>query len=114
MDRGIGPGPEGGARFGYQLLWVLVMSTPWRCVQPWRAARIVRGLDLAQACRERLSAVIYSSAVGLCESPLRLATWHEVLGGGHGLNLCSGLRCGECGHLRRHAAVLCLQTFGIA
>src|ERR1700750_224168 len=45
---------EGGARFGYQLLWVLVMSTPMAVLLQPLSARlgIVAGLDLAQACRE--------------------------------------------------------------
>ena len=45
---------EGGARFGYQLLWVLVMSNLMAILLQTLSARlgIVRRLDLAQACRE--------------------------------------------------------------
>src|SRR5215211_8076880 len=45
---------EGGARFGYQLLWVLVMSNAMAVLLQTLSARlgIVRGRDLAQACRE--------------------------------------------------------------
>src|SRR5579884_3367973 len=52
---------EGGARFGYQLLWVLVMSNAMAILLQTLAARlgIVSGRDLAQACREH-----YPQAVG--------------------------------------------------
>ncbi len=46
---------EGGARFGYRLLWVLVMSNAMAILLQTLSARlgIVAGRDLAQACRER-------------------------------------------------------------
>src|SRR5947199_9386083 len=45
---------EGGAKFGYQLLWVLVMSNLMAVLLQTLSARlgIVSGRDLAQACRE--------------------------------------------------------------
>src|SRR5881275_3502264 len=45
---------EGGARFGYKLLWVLVMSNAMAILLQTLSARlgIVSGRDLAQACRE--------------------------------------------------------------
>src|ERR1700686_3602635 len=45
---------EGGARFGHRLLWMLVMSNAMAILLQTLSARlgIVRGLDLAQACRE--------------------------------------------------------------
>jgi manganese transport protein len=45
---------EGGARFGYRLLWVLVMSNAMAVLLQTLSARlgIVAGRDLAQACRE--------------------------------------------------------------
>src|SRR5512140_3429797 len=45
---------EGGARFGYQLLWVLVMSNAMAILLQTLSARlgIVTRRDLAQACRE--------------------------------------------------------------
>src|SRR6202166_5401250 len=47
----------GGSQFGYQLLWVLVMSNAMAVLLQTLSARlgIVRGLDLAQACREAYS-----------------------------------------------------------
>src|SRR5271156_6488807 len=54
---------EGGARFGYRLLWVLVMSNAMAVLLQTLSARlgIVRGLDLAQACRE-----VYPRAISIC------------------------------------------------
>src|SRR5574340_651205 len=48
---------EGGARFGYQLLWVLVMANLMAILLQTLSARlgIVSGRDLAQACRETYS-----------------------------------------------------------
>src|SRR6266567_4107803 len=45
---------EGGARFGYRLLWVLVLSNAMAILLQTLSARlgIVSGRDLAQACRE--------------------------------------------------------------
>src|SRR5437868_15229104 len=45
---------ESGARFGYQLLWVIVRSNLMAILLQTLSARlgIVSGRDLAQACRE--------------------------------------------------------------
>jgi manganese transport protein len=80
---------EGGARFGYQLLWVLVMSNFMAILLQTLSARlgIVRGLDLAQACREayprRLNFVLWF----LCEIAIAACDLAEVLGAAIGLNL---------------------------
>src|ERR1700740_2287749 len=44
---------EGGARFGYALIWVLLMSNLMAVLLQTLAARlgVVTGYDLAQACR---------------------------------------------------------------
>src|SRR5258706_10664007 len=44
----------GGARFGYQLAWVLLMSNAMAVLLQTLSARlgVVAGRDLAQACRE--------------------------------------------------------------
>ena len=51
---------EGGARFGYRLLWVLVLSNLMAILLQTLAARlgIVAGRDLAQACREDVFAPV--------------------------------------------------------
>src|SRR6266513_3900229 len=60
---------EGGARFGYQLLWVLVMSNAMAVLLQTLSARlgIIRGLDLAQACRETYPRPINYALCFLCE-----------------------------------------------
>ena len=51
---------EGGARFGYQLLWVLVLSNLMAILLQTLSARlgIVTQRDLAQACRETYPRVV--------------------------------------------------------
>ena len=48
---------EGGARFGYQLIWVLIMSNAMAILLQTLSARlgIVTGRDLAQACRDNFN-----------------------------------------------------------
>src|SRR3982751_1363746 len=59
---------EGGARFGYQLLWVLVMSNLMAILLQTLSARlgIVTGRDLAQACRETYPKPIAGALWVLC------------------------------------------------
>src|SRR5579862_6568604 len=73
---------EGGARFGYQLLWVLVMSNAMAVLLQTLSARlgIVRGLDLAQSCRERYPRAISLSLWILCEVAIAACDLAEVLG----------------------------------
>jgi manganese transport protein len=80
---------EGGARFGYQLLWVLLMSNLIAVLLQTFSARlgIVAGRDLAQACRDN-----YPKPVGyvlwiLCEVAIAACDLAEVLGTAIGLNL---------------------------
>src|SRR6266550_1513475 len=48
---------EGGARFGYALIWVLLMSNVMAVILQTLSARlgVVTGHDLAQACRAEYS-----------------------------------------------------------
>src|SRR5712691_2716294 len=80
---------EGGARFGYQLLWVLVMSNAMAVLLPTLSARlgIVRGRDLAQACRETYPRPVNLALWGLCEIAVAACDLAEVLGAAIGLNL---------------------------
>ena len=84
---------EGGARFGYQLLWVLVMSNAMAILLQTLSARlgIVRGLDLAQACRETYPRAVTVSLWALCEIAIVACDLAEVLGAAIGLNLLFGL-----------------------
>src|SRR5437763_9888899 len=80
---------EGGARFGYQLLWVLVMSNAMAVLLQTLSARlgIVRGRDLAQACREIYPRRVNLALWGLCEIAVAACDLAEVLGAAIGLNL---------------------------
>jgi manganese transport protein len=80
---------EGGARFGYQLLWVLVMSNAMAILLQTLAARlgIVSGRDLAQACREVYPRPVTLALWGLCEIAIAACDLAEVLGAAIALNL---------------------------
>src|SRR5947207_11497557 len=80
---------EGGARFGYQLLWVLVMSNAMAVLLQTLSARlgIVRGRDLAQACRQTYPRPVNLALWGLCEIAVAACDLAEVLGAAIGLNL---------------------------
>ena len=80
---------EGGARFGYRLLWVLVMSNAMAILLQNLSARlgIVSGRDLAQACRETYPRNVNLSLWALCEIAIAACDLAEVLGAAIGLNL---------------------------
>ncbi|MDX2270020.1 MAG: Nramp family divalent metal transporter [Bryobacter sp.] len=80
---------EGGARFGYQLLWVLVMSNLMAVLLQTLSARlgIIRGLDLAQACREAYPKQLNYALWVLCELAIAACDLAEVLGAAIALNL---------------------------
>jgi manganese transport protein len=84
---------EGGARFGYQLLWVLVMSNFMAILLQTLSARlgIAAGRDLAQACRESYPRPISYALWVLCEIAITACDLAEVLGAAIGLNLLFGL-----------------------
>src|ERR1700687_4006074 len=80
---------EGGARFGYRLLWVLVMSNGMAILLQTLAARlgIVSGRDLAQPCRETYPRPVTLAMWGLCEIAIAACDLAEVLGAAIALNL---------------------------
>src|SRR5690242_10411140 len=80
---------EGGARFGYRLLWVLVMSNAMAVLLQTLSARlgIVAGRDLAQACRETYPRPVTYTLWALCEIAIAACDLAEVLGAAIGLNL---------------------------
>lgn len=84
---------EGGARFGYQLLWVLVLSNAMAILLQTLSARlgIVAGRDLAQACRESYPKPVSWALWVLCEIAIAACDLAEVLGAAIGLNLLFGL-----------------------
>jgi manganese transport protein len=84
---------EGGARFGYRLLWVLVLSNAMAILLQTLAARlgIVAGRDLAQACREAYPRPVCNALWVLCEIAIAACDLAEVLGAAIGLNLLFGI-----------------------
>ena len=80
---------EGGARFGYQLLWVLVLSNLMAILLQTLSARlgIVTQRDLAQACREAYPRGVAYSLWLLCEIAIAACDLAEVLGAAIALNL---------------------------
>ena len=84
---------EGGARFGYRLLWVLVLSNAMAILLQTLSARlgIVAGRDLAQACREQYSRPVSWMLWVLCEIAIAACDLAEVLGAAIGLNLLFGM-----------------------
>lgn len=80
---------EGGARFGYRLMWVLVMSNAMAILLQTLSARlgIVSGRDLAQACRETYPRRVNMALWVLCEIAIAACDLAEVMGAAIGLNL---------------------------
>jgi manganese transport protein len=80
---------DGGAHFGYRLLWVLVMSNAMAVLLQTLGARlgIVTGRDLAQACRETYPRAVNLALWFLCEIAIVACDLAEVLGAAIALNL---------------------------
>ena len=84
---------EGGARFGYSLIWVLLMSNLMAILLQTLAARfgIVTGLDLAQGCRREYPRPIALILWIMAEIAITATDLAEALGTIIGLNLLFGL-----------------------
>ncbi len=84
---------EGGSRFGYALIWVILMSNLMAVLLQTLAARlgIVTGKDLAQACRAEYSRPANFALWILCEIAIAACDLAEVLGTILGLNLLFGM-----------------------
>src|SRR5499427_5343377 len=79
----------GGARFGYQLVWVLLMSNLMAVLLQTLSARlgVVTGKDLAQACRDFYPRFFVWPLWILCELAIVACDLAEVLGSAIGLQL---------------------------
>lgn len=79
----------GGSQFGYTLIWVLLMSNIMAVVLQSLSARlgVVRGRDLAQACKETYPPVINISLYVMAEIAIIATDLAEVLGMAIGLQL---------------------------
>lgn len=84
---------QGGAQFGYKLIWVLLMSNIMALLLQSLSARlgIVRRRDLAQANRETYSPVVNMCLFVLAELAIAATDLAEVLGMAIGLHLLTGL-----------------------
>ncbi len=84
---------EGGSRFGYRLLWVLLMSNAMAVLLQTLSARLglATGRDLAQACRDSYGTLIRWALFILCEIAIAACDLAEVLGTAIGLNLLTGM-----------------------
>ena len=79
----------GGSKYGYQLIWVLLMSNLIALLLQSLSARlgIVRGRDLAQASREMFPGFVNYFLYALAEIAIAACDLAEVLGMAIGLNL---------------------------
>lgn len=83
----------GGSQFGYQLIWVLLMSNLMALLLQSLAARlgVVKGLDLAQASRQQYAPWANASLYVLAELAIAACDLAEIIGMAIGLNLLFGL-----------------------
>ena len=84
---------QGGSKFGYSLIWVLLMSNLMALLLQGLSARlgIVRGRDLAQANREAYPRSINFILYILAEVAIAACDLAEVLGMAIGIQLLTGL-----------------------
>src|SRR5437016_5414535 len=82
-----------GARFGYRLIWVILLSNLMAILLQTLSARlgIVTGRDLAQACRDHYPRPVTWALWILCEIAIAACDLAEVLGSAIALNLLFGL-----------------------
>src|SRR5437868_5852578 len=84
---------EGGARFGYTLLSVIMISNLMAILLQALSARlgIASGRDLAQACRDSYSRPVTIVLWILCEIAIAACDLAEVIGAAIALNLLFGV-----------------------
>ncbi len=84
---------QGGAQFGYQLIWILLLSNLMAILLQSLSARlgIVRRMDLAQANRETYPPLINFILYILAELAIAATDLAEVLGMAIGIKLLTGM-----------------------
>ncbi|MBC7587116.1 MAG: Nramp family divalent metal transporter, partial [Chitinophagaceae bacterium] len=84
---------QGGAQFGYKLIWVLLMSNLMALLLQGLSARlgIVRRRDLAQANRETYPPLVNFCLYVMAEIAIAACDLAEVLGMALGIHLLTGL-----------------------
>jgi len=100
---------EGGARFGYALIWVLLMSNLMAVLLQTLSARlgVVTGHDLAQACRAEYSRGVNAVLWVLAEIAIAATDLAEVIGTIIALNMLFGIS------LLKGCAITALDTFAL-
>lgn len=83
----------GGAKYGYALLWVILVSNLMAMLLQTLCARLglVTGKDLAQACRDYFKKPVAIALWLLCEIAIIACDLAEVIGSAVGLNLLFGI-----------------------
>ena len=83
----------GGAKFGYALVWVILLSNLMAIFLQTLCVRlgIASGRDLAQACRDRYSRPVAFVLWILCEIAIIACDLAEVIGSAVALNLLFGI-----------------------
>ncbi len=108
---------QGGAKFGYQLIWVLLMSNLMALLLQSLSARlgIVRRRDLAQANREEYPPLVNFGLYVLAELAIAACDLAEVLGMAIGIHLLTGLPVlwGVCITVLDTLLLLVLQRYGM-
>ncbi len=108
---------QGGSKFGYTLIWVLLMSNLMALLLQGLSARlgIVRGRDLAQANREVYPKLINFTLYILAEIAIAACDLAEVLGMAIGIQLLTGLPLiwGVCLTIFDTFLLLYLQRLGM-
>src|SRR5471032_1605138 len=79
---------QGGALFGYRLIWIILLSNLMAILLQTLSARlgIVTGRDLAQACRDHYPRPVVWVLWVLCEVAIAACDLAEVLGSAIALN----------------------------
>ena len=108
---------QGGSKFGYSLIWVLLMSNLMALLLQGLSARlgIVRGRDLAQANREAYPKIVNFTLYILAEIAIAACDLAEVLGMAIGIQLLTGLPLiwGVCLTVLDTFLLLYLQKMGM-
>jgi manganese transport protein len=84
---------QGGAKFGYTLLWVIVASNLMAMLLQTLSAKlgIATGMNLAEHCRNRFSRPVVIAMWGLMEIVAMATDLAEFLGAAVGFNLLFGI-----------------------
>jgi manganese transport protein len=82
-----------GSRFGFDLLWVVLLSSPTAMLLQTLCVRlgVATGKDIAQLCRERFSPVVNRLLWAFAQIAIVACDFAEVLGTALALKLLTGL-----------------------